>query len=213
MYRGETRYNLAGSEGSTLGAATVEASNLEGTKLEVGNRYRIEFVAKGITGGGVPWTPRFQSEVEAGLAARGVKARVVSVNPGTFEPTTGSKVLDTVEDWIPGASSVLPSRDLLGNFTFSMDIDILGKDDFNLGVLPAAYLVGIGIVAAVVALSILAPSIIVTAIRNLGKAAGEGVTAALTGLGPVGIGAIVLGVFLWMKFSKKGQAAKARYLG
>ncbi len=210
-----------------LGAATVLPSNFDGAKLEVGNRYRIEFEAKGVQGGGVPWTPSFLREIEAGLAMKGWKVKAVNVNQGTFAPTSGSSVLDKAIDWIPGAGILLPSRDLLGNFTFSIDIDILGRGDppqylhpedmgigmKGFGAIPVAYAIGIGIVAGVVALSVLAPSIVVRAVTNLGKAAGEGITAALTGLGPVGIGAVALGVFLWMKYSKKGQAAKARYFG
>lgn len=216
MHRGEMRYEMCGTTGTNLGSASVESSDLDDTDLQSGNRYRIHFVAKGIPGGAVPWTPSFQREVEQNLAKRGVKARVVKVTQGGFEPTSGSSTLDWISDWIPGASSVLPSRDLLGNFTFSMDIDILpgaGGNLSGMGILPVGYAVGIGIVAAVVALSVLAPSIIVTAVENLGKAAGGAVTGVLTGLGPIGIAAVAGGIFLWMKYSKKGRAAKAKYLG
>lgn len=229
-YRGEVCYNLSGTPARGLGGATVEQSGLEGVKLQVGNRYRIDFVAKGVAGGAVPWTPAFRSEVENGLLNKGFRVRVVNVTPGTFTPTSGSQVLDTISDWVPGASSVLPSRDLYGNFTFSMDIDILGKvgedynPDFNLGLIPVGYAIGIGIVAAVVALSVIAPSILVKAVRMLGKVAAEAAgavakTAAeaakglVSGLGVTGVLAVGAGIYLWMKYSKKGQAAKARYFG
>lgn len=230
-YRGEFLYNMAGQTGSMLGGASVESSNMDSAKLQVGNRYRIEFVAKGVQGGAVPWTPRFASEIEVGLAQRGIRAKVIKITQGTFTPTSGSAVLDWTIDWVPGAGTVLPSRDLLGNFTFSLDIDILGKgqppaylqpEDYDpragtmrgLGIVPVvAVYIGLGIVAGVVALSVLAPSIVVKSISNLGKAAGEGVTAALKGLGPVGIAAVAAGIFLWMKYSKKGQAVKSKVFG